>query len=97
MTLRIEPIITEKSNLQSQNKQFHFKVAGDTNKIELAKALQKLTGVEVVKIRTINVGGKERLVGRGRVMTKRKSFKKAIVTFAEAIDLNQVNKEKTNK
>lgn len=97
MTLRIEPIITEKSNLQSQNKQFHFKVPANTNKIELEKALTKLTGVKVLKVRTINVGGKERLIGRGRVMTKRKPFKKAIVTFEEAIDLNQVNKEKTNK
>lgn len=97
MTLRIEPIITEKSNLQSQNKQFHFKVPAGMNKIEIAKALKTLTGVDVKKVRTINVGAKTRLIGRGRVMTKRPQFRKAIVTFAEAIDLNQLNKEKTNK
>lgn len=97
MTLRIEPIVTEKSSLLSQNKQYTFKVSGSTNKIEIQKALTKLIGVKVVKVHTINVGGKERLVGRGRVMTKRKPFKKAIVTFEEAIDLNKVNKEKTNK
>lgn len=97
MTLRIEPIITEKSSLLSQDKQYIFKVSGDANKIELAKAIETLTGVKVIKVRMINVGSKERLVGRGRVMTKRKQFKKAIVTTAEAIDLNQLNKEKTNK
>ncbi len=94
---RIEPIITEKSNLQSQNKQFTFKVSGDTNKIEIAKELKKETGVDVLSVRVMNVGAKERLVGRGRVMTKRKPFKKAIVTFAEAIDLNTFNSKKTNK
>lgn len=97
MTIRIEPIITEKSSLLSQDKQYIFKVSGDANKIELAKSIEALTGVKVVKVRMINVGAKERLIGRGRVMTKRKPFKKAIVTTEEAIDLNQLNKEKTNK
>lgn len=95
--IKVEPIITEKSNNQSQFKQFTFKVSGDSNKIELAKVLQELTGVEVEKIRVLNVRGKERLVGRGRVMTKRKPFKKAIVTFKDTIDLNQLQEKQTNK
>lgn len=94
MTLRIEPIITEKSNLESQKLQFTFKVPANLNKIEIAKAMTALTGVEATKVRVINVNKKERLIGRSKVMTKRPQMKKAIVSFKEAIDLNKLNETK---
>lgn len=93
-TFKVQPIITEKSSLDSRDKKFHFKLPAGINKIEVAKALTKMYGVDVEKVNIIKLPAKERLVGRGRVMTKRKAMVKAIVTFADVID---VNKPKTTK
>ena len=93
-SIKITPVITEKSNQESQKLQFTFKVPSSLNKIEIAKAMKELTGVEVTGVRVINVDKKQRLLGRSKVMTKRQSHKKAIVSFKEAIDLNKLSETK---
>ena len=83
------PIITEQSMMEAANKKYTFEVAKDANKIEIAKAVEEIFGVEVAKVNTLNVQGKMKRVGRdpqGRTA----SWKKAMVTLtadSKAIEL----------
>ena len=75
----IAPVITEKSMSGIADKKYTFKVAKDANKIEIADAVAKLFMVDVAKVNTINVRGKERRMGRYSGYTA--AWKKAIVTL----------------
>jgi large subunit ribosomal protein L23 len=77
----IKPIITEKSMDGLQVGKYTFKVAKDANKVEIAKAVEKLFDVEVAKVNTINCNGRTKRVGR--YVGKTPDWKKAIVTLAE--------------
>ena len=78
----IRPILTEKSTrLRDAENKYTFEVERTANKIEIKKAVEELFGVEVAKVRTINVKGKVRRVGR--FQGKRRDWKKAIVTLKE--------------
>lgn len=76
-----KPIITEESMSGIAEKKYTFKVAKDANKIEICNAVEKLFGVKVEKVNTINVRGKLRRYGRYEGYTP--SWKKAIVTLTE--------------
>ena len=82
----IKPIITEKSNDGLQEGKYTFKVNKKATKVEIAKAVEKLFEVKVLKVNTIIVKGKEKRVGRNVGMTS--DWKKAIVT----IDTNPADK-----
>lgn len=76
------PLITEKGKrLKEENNQYYFKVDRRANKIEIGKAVEELFGVHVLKVRTINVPGKPKRLGRYE--GRRPGWKKAIVTLAE--------------
>ena len=60
----IAPVITEKSMSGIADKKYTFKVAKDANKIEIADAVEKLFKVNVAKVNTVSVRGKERRMGR---------------------------------
>jgi len=77
----IKPIITEDSMMGIASKKYTFKVANDANKLEIAKAVEELFGVEVAKVNTINVSGKYRRYGIHEGY--KASWKKAIVTLTE--------------
>ena len=77
----IKPIITEKSMGGLQENKYTFKVAKNANKIEIAKAVEELFGVQVASVNTMNVRGRAKRVGLNRGVTP--SWKKAIVTLAE--------------
>ena len=72
----IRPIITEKSMTGVANKKYTFEVCQDANKIEIAKAVEELFGVN-----TLNVRGKFRRQGRYEGYTR--AWKKAVVTLTE--------------
>ena len=74
----LRPIITEASMSGIANKKYTFKVANDANKIEIAKAVEELFGVKVKKVNTMNVPGKAKRLGAGR-LGRTKDWKKAIV------------------
>ena len=76
-----EPHITEKATLQKElaNK-ISFKVHKRANKIEIRKAVETLFKTKVIDVRTMNVRGKRRRVGRN--IGKRSDWKKAVVTLA---------------
>lgn len=75
----IKPVITEKSMDNLQAGKYTFKVAKDATKPEIKKAVEKLFGVEVDKVTTMNIKGKMKRVGRFEGRTA--SWKKAIVTL----------------
>ena len=75
----IKPIITERSSEGLQEGKYTFKVNKKATKIEIAKAVEKLFEVKVLKVNTISVKGKEKRVGAHKGMTS--DWKKAIVTI----------------
>lgn len=79
--LIIKPVITEKSVDLMADNTYCFKVAKKANKIEIKKAIEEIFKVRVTNVRTMNVKGKKKRVGRHVGMTS--GYKKAIVTLAE--------------
>ncbi len=75
----LAPIITEKSMAATAMKKYTFKVAKDSNKIEIAQAVEKLFDVKVAKVNTMNVPGQMRRQGLKSGYTA--AWKKAIVTL----------------
>lgn len=76
----IRPIVSERSfDLMNENK-YTFEVAKNAPKEEIRAAIQKLFGVRVLKVNTINVKPKQKRVRYQVGMTR--SWKKAIVTLA---------------
>ena len=75
----IRPIITENSMDMAADKKYAFKVAQDSNKTEVRKAIEEIFGVDVAKVNIVNVNGKKKRLGRTFGTTS--SYKKAIVTL----------------
>ena len=75
----VAPIITEKSNDQLQEGKYTFEVNKKATKVEIAKAVEKLFEVKVLKVNTMNVNGKKKRVGYH--VGKTSDWKKAIVTI----------------
>ena len=75
----IAPVISEKSNDELQEGKYTFKVNKKATKVEIAKAIEKLFGVKVLKVNTMNVNGKSKRVGYHTGKTS--DWKKAIVTI----------------
>jgi large subunit ribosomal protein L23 len=90
------PVVTEKSSGQQAQRKYTFYVHLKANKVEVAKAISEAYGVKVAKVNLIPVRKKERRVGRSRVITKRPTRKKAIVTVEpkDVIDVNKFIKSK---
>ncbi len=82
----ISPLITEKmTNLSADHGKYGFLVNPKSNKIEIAKAIEKRFNVHVTSVRTINHPGKMKTQFRksGRFTGKTAKFKKAIVSLKE--------------
>ncbi len=74
------PHITEKATLKKEGQnQITFKVDRRANKIEIRKAVEELLKARVVQVRTMNMTGKRRRLGRN--VGKRPDWKKAVVTL----------------
>ena len=78
----IRPIITEQSMEDMDIKKYVFEVAKDANKVEIAKAVEEIFDVRVIKVTTINVNGKQKRVG-ANPSGYSKSWKKAVVKLSE--------------
>lgn len=77
-----KPMITEKSTRQKDEaRQYAFEVHREANKIEIQTAVERLFKVKVLQVRTANVLGKVKRLGRRQ--GKRPDWKKAIVTLRE--------------
>ena len=75
----IKPVITEASMDRMANKTYTFKVAKNATKPEIAEAVEKMFGVEVACVRTINMKKKPKRVRYQVGYTS--AWKKAIVTL----------------
>ena len=75
----VRPVITEKSNDEMQAGKYTFEVNKKATKVEIAKAVEKLFEVKVLKVNTMNVNGKKKRVGYH--VGKTSDWKKAIVTI----------------
>lgn len=73
----IKPIITENSMDSMAEKKYTFVVARRANKTEVKNAVEKIFGVEVEKVNTMNMLGKVKRMGMNQ--GKRADWKKAIV------------------
>jgi large subunit ribosomal protein L23 len=72
------PLVTEKTTLQKEvDNQITFEVDRRANRVEIRKAVEKIFDVHVSEVRTMQVKGKVKQ--RGRIVGKRKDWKKAIV------------------
>lgn len=83
-----KPLVTERfAMLRERDNKFIFEVHPDANKHEIRQAIEHYFGVKVTNVRTMNVVGKVKRLGR--FQGKRADWKKAIVTLAEgdSIDL----------
>ncbi|WP_206661082.1 50S ribosomal protein L23 [Propioniciclava flava] len=77
----LAPVVSEKSyGLLDENK-YTFLVAPDANKTEIKIAVEKIFGVKVTAVNTINRQGKSRRLRYG--VGKRPDTKRAIVSVAD--------------
>jgi large subunit ribosomal protein L23 len=77
----LAPVVSEKSyGLLDENK-YTFLVRPDANKTAIKQAVEKVFGVKVVSVNTINRPGKRKRTRFG--YGKRKDTKRAIVSLAE--------------
>ena len=84
----ISPNVTEKATSLSEYNKIVFKVHKGANKNSIKKSIEKIFKVKVVKINTINLKGKSKMVRSKKVY--KPSYKKAIVTLkkGQSIDLS---------
>ena len=84
--IQITPIVTEKANAISEaNNRYSFRVSPELNKHQIKDAVEKLYGVKVIGVSTMNYDGKkkQRYTKSGIIHGKVAAFKKAVVTIAE--------------
>lgn len=91
MTVILKPIITEKMNqLGDKLNRYGFVVDRRANKLQIARAIKDLYGVDVTSVNTMIFSGKNksRFTKSGIISGRTNTYKKAIVTLAkgETID-----------
>jgi large subunit ribosomal protein L23 len=78
----LEPILTEKGYDGIAKKKYFFKVNKTSNKTEIKMAVEKLFGVQVESVNTINYDGKLKRQGKSEGFTA--AYKKAIVQLKDS-------------
>ena len=83
----ISPNVTEKSTSLSEFNKVVFKVHKGASKDSIKRNIEKIFKVNVIKINTINLKGKSKIVRNRR--SYKSGYKKAIVTLkkGQSIDL----------
>ncbi len=92
-----QPIITEKSLQLAQQGTYTFAVDTAATKNEIAKAAEKLYGIEVTKVRVQSKVGKR--VRRRTGIGKEKDWKKALISVkaGQSIKEFELKEEQTEK
>ena len=82
-----KPLITEKTTIEKDDRNvISFVVSSDANKIEIKDAVKTLFNVDVASVKTVNVAGKVKRVGKS--IGKRSNWKKAYVTLKEGSNVD---------
>ena len=86
----IGPLLTEKATgAQTRTSpQYTFKVATDSNKIEIRRAIEGIFNVRVVDVNTMNVHGKARRRSHRYRLGHTARWKKAVVTLAQGSSID---------
>ncbi len=91
----IAPLITEKSMAGTVTQQYSFEVHPRATKTQIRHAVEEIFKVNVIKVNTVNVGGKLKNFARRGVRTsgKQPDWKKAVVTLkpGQKIELGGLN------
>ena len=82
----ISPAITEKATSLSELNKIVFKVHKGANKNSIKRSIEKIFKVKVIKINTINLKGKTKLVRNKRAY--KPGYKKAIVTLKKGQNID---------
>ena len=87
MQVLLAPTVSEKSTfVGDKNNQVVFRVADDATKSEVKAAVELLFKVKVKGVQVSNVKGKEKKTGR--IMGRRRNWKKAYVCLAQGQEIN---------
>jgi len=81
----LRPLVTEKTNYQSSKlKQYSFVVADQATRTMVKDAVETLFDVDVARVNIVKAPAKRGRRARSRrLLVRRSSYKKAIVTLAE--------------
>ncbi|MBQ9399298.1 MAG: 50S ribosomal protein L23 [Bacteroidales bacterium] len=85
MGIIIKPIVTEKLTAQGEKlNRYGFIVDSKANKLQIKDAVEKLYGVSVAEVNTINYAGKKksRYTKAGILRGRANHYKKAYITLA---------------
>lgn len=85
MSVLIKPLVTEKVSAMNEAGKYGFIVDRKANKVEIKLAVEKMYGVNVEDVNTMNYLGKAktRYTKKNILKGRRPSYKKAIITVAE--------------
>ena len=78
----IEPVVSEKSYAAIEEDVYTFIVARGASKPEIRNAVERIFGVKVAKVNTLNRHGKRQRNRRSYTYGRRPDTKRAIVTLA---------------
>ena len=85
MGILIKPIVTEKLTAQGEKlNRYGFIVSVEANKLQIKEAIEKMYGVSVADVNTVNYHGKRksRFTKAGLLSGRTNHFKKAYITLA---------------
>lgn len=85
MNVLKKPLVTEKISEQNEQGKYGFVVDKRANKLQIREAVEKMYGVTVDRVWTMNYQGKakSRYTKSGIITGKSPNFKKAIVQVAD--------------
>jgi len=84
----LAPHVSEKSAMMGENNnQYAFKVSRDASKPEIKEAVEKIFNVVVEELQVLNVKGKTKRSGRGKIR-RRSDWKKAYVKLAAGQEID---------
>jgi large subunit ribosomal protein L23 len=85
MSILKRPLVTEKVSGLNEKGKYGFIVELTANKVEIKSAVEKMYNVNVARVNTISVMGKQksRYTKAGVLVGRKPNYKKAIVTLAQ--------------
>jgi large subunit ribosomal protein L23 len=90
MQVLLAPQVSEKATyVAEKHEQVIFRVVSDANKSEVKGAVELLFKVSVESVQIVNVKGKQKKFGR--IMGRRKNWKKAYVCLKPGQEINFVD------
>lgn len=84
------PHVTEKATELIKKNEYVFRVTNRSNKIEIKRAVEDIYGVEVSKVRVINVPRRKKRLGKTHGWNK--GYKKAIVKIKKGQEIEALSR-----